>query len=181
VLRQACRPPPAPPPEELLPHPMAASESNKERTAETCHFCQFIEPIAFPLVDAVIHSIELHPTRAISARVNTWLRLPILVKGFTHPRNQGSARRLQSDSATEPDRRYHPARFDPGRCRRFWVQLPGVAQGIAKEQDRCHFPSWRRANSSIEFASFTSSTVIPPASWVARSMRTLFQTLNHSG
>ena len=39
----------------------------------------------------------------------------------------------------------------------------------------------RDASSSIAWASFTSSAVMPPASWVARSTRTLFQTLNHSG
>ena len=46
---------------------------------------------------------------------------------------------------------------------------------------RYHFPSSRPASSSIACANVTSSAVIPPASWVARSMRTVFQTLNHSG
>ncbi len=46
---------------------------------------------------------------------------------------------------------------------------------------RGHFMGRRAASSSMDCASFRSSTVIPPASCVDRSMRTVFQTLNHSG
>jgi len=52
---------------------------------------------------------------------------------------------------------------------------------LARRLGLPHFAGCLPARSSMEWASFTSSAVMPPASWVARSTRTLFQTLNHSG
>jgi len=63
-----------------------------------------------------------------------------------------------------------------------WLRVPGSREEPLEEPfERFYFPSCRAASSSIEWASFTSRAVIPPESWVARSMRTVFQTLNHSG
>ena len=60
-------------------------------------------------------------------------------------------------------------------------QQPRLSFAVGRTPDRGSQRARRDASSSIECASFTSSAVTPPASWVLRSMRTVFQTLNHSG
>ena len=62
-----------------------------------------------------------------------------------------------------------------GSCSRLAPGSPVLAPAAADQR------ASRDASSSIECASFTSSAVMPPASWVLRSTRTVFQTLNHSG
>ncbi len=57
----------------------------------------------------------------------------------------------------------------------------GDPEELAKLRSLVRLADGQSAIPFIFRASWTSSEVTPPASWVERSTTTLFQTLNHSG